>query len=95
MEESGQIGVSLSSERSSGEKSQFVGILAHSRDSNRSGPVEVQVAHLVGHELQLVRIQGARVVDDVVRARTHSALASKAGYQVKVITGRKKTEKIG
>jgi hypothetical protein len=65
-----------------------VSVLARRWDSNSSRPVEVHVTHLICKHLHLVGVQSLRVVENIEAAGRHGALASGAGHEVKVITGK-------
>ena len=64
-------------QRSAGEESQFVRILAGRGHTDRAGAVKVEVGQLVGQPLELVRPEPALVPDDVVARWIHSALADR------------------
>ena len=51
-------------------------VLAHHRNTNGAGPVEVEMSQLVGQNLDLSRLESAGVFDDIVgrgvdRSLTH------------------------
>ena len=62
------------------------GVIRGRASSHCSGPVVVQVGHLVGKLLHPVRGDVGRVLDDVVRRRVDSSLVDREGHQEKVVS---------
>lgn len=66
-------------------KSQLVGVLARSRNTNDTWPVIIDVTQLVSQPLYVVRLQAAVVIDDVVMCGRNTATSHSLAHNKKII----------
>lgn len=84
----GQIGVRWALHSCPDEESQFVRVLASCRNSDGSTPVEVEMAHLEGKSLKLVRSESRFVQNDVVIGRADASLPGDLANEEEIVAGK-------
>lgn len=70
----------------SGEQRQLVSVLNNSRDTNSAAPVVIKMRLLVGHHLQLIRLEAVCVEDDVVAGWSNCSLSNTLADEEEVVT---------